>query len=397
MNKSFIIAAFFLCLTNFHSSLAVEKKGNIYRVYVSNNEQMQMLISQNVEIVATNYNKSVDIQCSEKQAVEIASLGLKIELMMTETEALAKMEVPDGFHNYEETRAFLHEIANNYPSIIFLDSIGASVEVRGLWALKISDNPTADEDEPCFLVEGCIHGNEHHSLEVCLFFIQYLVENYGIDTEITYWIDNREIWVVPLVNPDGHERNVRCNANNVDLNRNFGYWWGFTASSYGTSSFSEPEAQAIRDLAIAIKPYGSLAFHTSGRVILYAWAYISEPKTPDDLLFIETANEMVDSINTVDPQIQYYDRRSGTWYWHGGEHNDWMYSQLGIHSFTIELMTSQSAPPSDHENEVVLPAFRVMLRRPDRSSISGLITDADTGEPLEAIVKIIELFDENQL
>ncbi len=397
MRRYIKIIIIFILLSNIHASLAGEKQGNIYRVYVANYQQMNILLSQDVEIVAMIYGKSVDIQCSEKRAVTIASLGLKIELVMIEKEALATMEVPDGFHNYEETKTFLHEVANNYPKITFLDSIGASVENRGLWALKISDNPAIDEDEPCFLVEGCIHGNENHSLEVCLFFIQYMVENYGTDAEVTYWVENREIWVVPLVNPDGHERNVRRNADDVDLNRNFGYWWGFAASRHGPVPFSEPETRAIRDLAIAIKPYGSLAFHTAGRVILYPWAYISDPITPDDALFIETSSELVDSINAVDPQIQYNARRSGTWYWHGGEHNDWMYSQYGMLSLTIELMNRQSAPPSDHENEVLLPAFRVMLRRPDKGGITGLITDADTGEPLVTEVKIIELFDEDQL
>jgi hypothetical protein len=60
-------------------------------------------------------------------------------------------------------------------------------------------------------------------------------------------------------------------------------------------------------------------------------------------------------------------------------------------------MTSQSAPPSVHESEVVLPAFRVMLRRPQKGGVTGLITDATTGEPITAQVKIIELFDKDQL
>ncbi len=390
-----LLAFFYLILSS--SILSQSDDLHVYRVHVKNLQEIEKLRQFNFTIVGTNFGKWVDLICAAQDAKKMETEGLFIEKIDADALESTGQTGLGGFHSYAETREFLHQIANDFPQITHLDSIGASVENRGIWALKISDNPKIVEDEPCLLVEGCIHGNENHALEVCLYFIQYLVENYGKNSEVTHWVENREIWVVPLVNPDGHEKNQRYNANKVDLNRNFGYWWGFTASRYGTAPFSEPETQAIRDLVIRIKPYGSLAFHTSGRVILYPWAYTSSPLAPDDALFQETAKELVDSINTVDPNIQYNYRRSGTWYWHGGEHNDWMYSQYGMLSFTIELMTSQSALPSEHENEVVLPAFRVMLRRPDRAGITGKITDASTGLPVAATFKIKEIFDENQL
>jgi hypothetical protein len=131
-------------------------------------------------------------------------------------------------------------------------------------------------------------------------------------------------------------------------------------------------------------------------LLIYPWAYIDQT-TPDNSLFEKMSAEIIDSINVVDPQIQYQSRLSGSWYWHGGEHNDWMYSQYGMLSMTVELMASQSALPSNHENEVVLPAFRVMLRRPEKSGITGTITDDFTGNPVGATVKIVGLFDEEQL
>jgi len=370
---------------------------NVYRIFFDSALQSEQIHRYNPDIVTERYGVSLDISCTPAEARVFESLGFRIEQVMSYPEAVSAMEVPASFHDYEETKAFLVQMAAAYPSITRLDSIGRSTEDRALWALKISDNPAVDEDEPCFLAEGCIHGNEHHALEGQLNFIRYLLYNYGSDAEVTYFVDNREIWVVPLVNPDGHELNQRRSAHNVDLNRNFGYYWGFTASNYGSAPFSEPETQAIRDLVLAIKPYGSLAFHTSGRVVLYPWAYISDVLPPDLDLFMETGSILVDSINAVDPERQYELRRSGVWYWHGGEHNDWMYSQYGMLSFTEELMTSQSADSSQRENEVVLPSFRVMLRRPDIQGVTGRVTDAVTGESLEAVVKIAEIFDEEQL
>jgi len=393
MKYNKVIATFLILFLAFSLLLGKDNQKNLYRVLASSKEKVDLLLKQEIDIVATNYGESIDIRCSEEKVKKLKQLGFQIELL-SKTKHIFK--VAQGFHNYEETKEFLQQRAALFSDISKLDSIGASVENRAIWALKISDNPTVDEDEPCFLVEGCIHGNENHSLEVCLFFIDYLLNNYGTNSEVTHWIENREIWVVPLVNPDGHERNQRRNVNNVDLNRNFGYWWGFSASAYGSAPFSEPETQAIRDLAMAIKPYGSLAFHTSGRVILYPWAY-KDQISPDNSLFEVTSQKLIDSINVVDPQIQYDRRLSGSWYWHGGEHNDWMYSQYGMHSFTIELMTDQAADPSDHENEVVLPAFRVMLRRAEESGVTGIVTDTLTNIPILATVKVLEIFDSNQL
>jgi len=107
-------------------------------------------------------------------------------------------------------------------------------------------------------------------------------------------VDNREIWILPIVNPDGHELNQRQSVTSIDLNRNFGYFWSFNASYYGPAAFSEPETQAIRRVVEAVKPYGSVAFHTSGRVILYPWAYTSWVLPPDSALFVETGTELVE-------------------------------------------------------------------------------------------------------
>ncbi|MGQ9559960.1 MAG: M14 family zinc carboxypeptidase [Candidatus Oleimicrobiaceae bacterium] len=362
------------------------------RVFAPAREQVEKVLAHEVEVLATDFGRSLDVTCAPGVAAALAAAGLEVVPLQEEpVDPWAQ-----GFHTYAETRDFLFATAAAHPHITRLDSIGSSVQGRGIWALKISDNPLVDEDEPCFLVEGCIHGNENHGLEACLHFIRYLVNGYGVDQQVTSWVEGREIWVVPLVNPDGHEMNRRTNANGVDLNRNFGYWWSFAASSYGSRPFSEPETRAIRDLAEAVRPYGSISFHTSGRLVLYPWAYIDAPATPDERLFALTARELVDSINVVSTLGRYNFRRSGTWYWHGGEHNDWMYSQYGMVSFTIEMMNSQSAPPSDEENEAVLPALRVMLRLPDHDAVTGRVADAALGTPLPARISIGELFDPEQ-
>ena len=91
---------------------------------------------------------------------------------------------------------------------------------------------------------GAHHGNEYMSVELPLLLAWDLVQNYSIDPDITDYVDNREIWIIPLVNPDGREMNQRYNANGVDLNRDYGYMWDGEGGS--PSPFSQPEVQVMR-------------------------------------------------------------------------------------------------------------------------------------------------------
>ncbi|MFC1556102.1 M14 family zinc carboxypeptidase [candidate division KSB1 bacterium] len=369
-----------------------------YRIEIGSTDILRKLQQFEFRIIGEKTGEYIDVECTVGQMREISRAGFTIESVPPESDLFYSIKaVPDAFHDYAETVSFLTLMAAQYSSIAEMHSIGKSTEGRDIWALKISDNPDIDEDEPCFLTEGCMHGNEHHGSENVLNFIRYMLEGYGSDPEVTYWIDNREIWCVPLVNPDGHELNQRRSYTNVDLNRNFGYFWGFNASAYGDQPFGEPETAAIRSLIEQIRPYASIAWHTAGRLFLYPWAYIDNITPPDIELFLELGTDIVDSVNAVDPAIDYELRRAGAWYWHGGTYNDWIYSQYGMMTYTGEMMTSQSADSSQHENEIVLPAFQVMLRRPEIQGVTGAITDSTSGAPLSADFRILEIFDEVQL
>jgi hypothetical protein len=389
-----LFACFFVA-----TSLVQSKKEQFCRVYFKEARMLENLVRRGLTIIAEQNGVSLDIKCTAEEAAELAAQGFRIETLEKSETALKVSAVPPAqFYDYAEIRTFLLDKTAQYSAITHLDTIGWTVENRAIWALKISDNPLEDEDEPCFLVEGGIHGNEHHGIEAVINFIKWLLNNYQVNPEVTNWINSREIWCIPVVNPDGHELNQRGNESgiSVDLNRNFGYWWSFAASSYGTSPFSEPETRAIRDLACGIKPYGSISFHTAGRLILYPWAYVSTVLPPDSALYMETGAELIDSVNAVVNTVRYNLRRAAVWYWHGGEHNDWMYSQNGMLSYTIE-MTKSGGDTSQLENDIVLAALRTMLRRPDKQGITGIVTDAATGLPLQTKVTVRELFDEYQL
>jgi hypothetical protein len=124
---------------------------------------------------------------------------------------------------------YMEYIANKYPNLCKLVTIGQSVNNRDIKCLMISDNANTDEDEPAFLYTSTMHGDETGGYLLMLRYIEYLLENYEKDPDITKLINNTETWINPLSNPDGTYRDndntvsgaSRFNANGTDLNRNF--------------------------------------------------------------------------------------------------------------------------------------------------------------------------------
>ncbi|NWG29762.1 MAG: immune inhibitor A, partial [Ignavibacteriaceae bacterium] len=268
-----------------------------------------------------------------------------------------------GYYTLAEIEADLDEMFQLFPNLITQKfSIGSSIEGRTIWAVKISDNPNINESEPAVGLDALIHAREPQSMATLMYFMWYLLENYGTDPEATYLVNNREIYCVPCFNPDGYEYNRQTNPNGggywrknrrnngggcygIDLNRNFGYKWGYDnngsspdpcAETYrGTAAFSEPESQAIRDFAI-LKNYGThFNMHTYGGYILYPWGYINA-ETPDSLTYREFA-----SLLTSYSGYAFGSGGQLLGYNSNGSVRDWMYGEQTvknkIYGYTIEI------------------------------------------------------------
>src|SRR5436190_13057290 len=154
--------------------------------------------------------------------------------------AAAAVDFPkgwEGYHTYAEMLANVDAEVAAHPAIVRRFSIGKSYQGRTIWAVKISDNVGVDENEPEVLFDGLTHSDEHMGLEMTLHIMHWLVDGYGHDTTITRLVNNREIWIVLAVNPDGAEYDIsgghfhfwRKNRQptpgtsyiGTDLNRNF--------------------------------------------------------------------------------------------------------------------------------------------------------------------------------
>lgn len=284
------------------------------------------------------------------------------------------------YHTYAEINTELHALANSYPAISSVTSIGKSIEQRDLWAIKISDNVAQDEPEPAVVFLGCHHAREWISVDVPFLIAKYLLENYASDPQVARLVNNAEIWIAPMVNPDGHQYSVttdrlwRKNRRNngdgtfgVDMNRNYSYQWGGPGSSGDTYSeiyrgpapFSEPETQAVRDFLQKLSPKAMISYHNYSQLILYPWGYTSNP-APQKALMDSLAGVIAHKIMSVHG-VSYTPGQASTLYLASGDTNDWLYALFGVPTYTIELRPNSSYPGFELPESEIQPTFEENL------------------------------------
>jgi hypothetical protein len=281
------------------------------------------------------------------------------------------------FHTYAQMTEELQNIANDYSEIAQLYDLGHSIQGRVIWGLKITDNPTVEENEPEVRICGCHHGNEIMSVELPLLMAWDLVQNYSIDPYIQNLVDNREIWIIPMVNPDGREMGTRYNANGVDINRDYGYMWGGEGSS--PSPFSQPETQAIRNHALDNNIVLSLSYHTTEAIVNYIWNYKGQPVADHDV--VVELSEQYGSHN------DYWVVEGYDWYQTRGDTNDFSYGCRGDIDWTIETQNTNIPQAWDLHREAMLEIIEAA-----NMGLSGIVTDEETGLPIAATIWIEEAY-----
>jgi carboxypeptidase T len=320
----------------------------------------------------------VVLRAAEEQVARLRQMGYTTEEVV-ETEAhiatFATAEAIAAYHSAESLERDLRQLAESQPEITELREIGRSLEDRPIWALRIGER-RASEHKLLFM--GCHHAREWVSVEVPYLLAEHLVRNAG-QTPVRDWLQRGEIWVAPMVNPDGHEysrtqdrlwrKNRRTNADGsigVDPNRNYGYMWGtlnINTSSHvpsdatyvGPRAFSEPETQAIRNLVARELFRGVITYHSFSQLILYPWGYTLEP-IPDssDLATMTKLAERMQGLIRGVHGSTYTPQQSSQLYLTAGDTTDWTYGEYGIPSFTIELR-----PDSIENGGFILPPDQI--------------------------------------
>ncbi|CAH1802479.1 unnamed protein product [Owenia fusiformis] len=319
----------------------------------------------------------------------------------------AKFIEPTQFkhHNHQEMTEFMQIIANKYPGITRLYSVGRSVKNRDLWTLEISDNPGRHEPgEPEFKYIGNMHGNEVVGREMLLLYIQFLCENYAHNELVSLAVNMTRIHIMPTMNPDGHEAshegdamgvNGRSNAHNVDLNRNFPDQFHTTTKN----AKQEPETKAVMKW---IKEYPfvlSANLHGGSLVANYPWdddirlGHSIYSKCPDDKAFrwlAESYSLAHSTMHSGHPcgtsSGEYFQdgiTNGAQWYSVAGGMQDWNYINTNCFEITIELGCTKYPFAADLEsywlaNKYPLLVYMVQLHK----GVRGFVTDGLTGLPL---------------
>jgi carboxypeptidase T len=314
---------------------------------------------------------SLIAELSSDELSELSRLNIAYEILIDdvsqfyESRAIAEKDLPQlrlsstpqnfrlgamgGFLTLSEVYQVLDSMRLLYPNLITeKDSIGASVQGRPIYAVKIGS--ASSTGKPQVLYTSLHHSREPNGMMAVIYYMWWLLENYGLNAEATYLVNNREQWFIPVVNPDGYEHNRSTNPNGggmwrknrrlnsdqtygVDLNRNYGpmeFWnapnngSSTTPSSQtyrGTAPFSEPETQAIRAFCVGKQFKACLNYHTYSNLLIYPYGYLSQ-ETPDSLIYRRFARDMTAFNGYVfgtDMQTVGYSTR--------GNSDDWMYGE----------------------------------------------------------------------
>ena len=359
----------------------------IVRLYNINHQDILKLTKEGIDIDNVwDKNAIIYIQYDKLHILEDMNLSYTV-LKRPDLRSKA------GYHTYEQIGETLNAIAIAHPNICKLYNIGKSYEGRDLWFIKISDNVDIEEDEPEVKYISTMHGDEPVGTELCLNFIKYLTDNYGTDQRVTGLVDEMEIWVMPLMNPDGYVHERRYNMEGIDLNRGFP---DRVVDNVNTTEGRAVEIQHIMNWAFAHSSVLSANFHTGATVVNYPYDsdfdYTKNySATPDEDLMVTIALSYA-SLNKSMRESYYFPSgitNGVEWYTAYGGMQDWNYVWLGCNEMTIELhdikTPSFSKIPElwDENREAMLTYISWALR-----GIRGLVTDAETGNPVKAVVRL---------
>jgi len=303
---------------------------------------------------------------NDEEIKALTDAGYDLVIVIDDYQAYKDEIFQRGFyHTYSEVYAVLDSFVTEYSNICRLDTIGFSVQGRPIWAMRVTDNPLIEENEPEIRLAGNIHGDEHIGTEITLYFLRHLLVNYAVDPQVQVIVDNNEIWILPTLNPDGKVANTRYNTNSVDLNRDYGYFWGGEGHSPAPSSQVENQVlmQNLEENNISIE----YNYHSWAQYVNYPWDY--HRADPPDSQYIITLSEIyADSADLT--AINGFD-----WYQVTGSLQDYTIGTNGTFAWTIETFEPSSSSSIDQICEENRNALIDICER-SGWGITGIVKDS---------------------
>ncbi len=364
------------------------------RIFTSNKADIENLLKNGIAVDHGVHKKNVYVESifSQKELNRATSLGYNVKIIIPDmkkhvselknkktsqknatpcssgndyaTPQNFNLGTMGGFLTLSQMLQELDDMRNLYPNLITQKApIGSytTSEGRSIYFVKISDNPTVDENEPEILFTAVHHAREPASMQQLIFYMWYLLENYSTNAEVQDLVNNTQQFFVPIVNPDGYRYNETLDPNNgdywrknrrplgsgnfgVDNNRNYSWHWGTSGVSGpngetypGTNAFSEPENQAIKYLCENNNFTMAINNHSYSALLLFPFGYATNTPTPEHQLFVDMSALMV-------AENGYANIISADLYPAAGDSDDWMYADTTnknkIYAMTPEIGTS---------------------------------------------------------
>ncbi len=400
----------------------------------------QSYLMQKADIAAYHPGKFLDIVVTRKEAAQMQREYPGSRITQTEEQSQLNLHSSDrdiaGYRSYTTMLTELQQIAAAHPDICRLynlgDTWGKQYFEQGvsayqpyqfsIWAMKVSDNPDSEEDEPGVYYVGAHHAREPLGVETTMKILHQLVDNYGSNTEMTNRVNNTQVWFIPLVNPDGHQivwdntdtwwrKNIRDNNSNhtfdswyqygygddgVDLNRNYGVYWGSLGASdtfadptyHGTNAFSEPETTIIKNFLDSHHFVAGISYHTYAGLVLYPTGYYVGNYAIDNTALAGLASEMLATLPgySAEPEFGLYPSMGGM--------DDYSYAEHGNFAYTIELAGDEFIPPANQVTQIVnqnMNAAFLLMDRINHSAYTGIVVDSLTDHPMVAKITIPDI------
>ncbi len=352
MKKYILILSVFLITT-----FASFSQQHIFQFQISSKDEIRKLTKMiSIDNVKNNI---VTAYANEQEFTEFKKLGYSFEILphpgtgksLTMATTVAQMANWDRYPTHDVFLQMMNNFATNYPAICRIDTMGYSEDGRPVVIAKITDNPEINEQEPEFYYTGQMHGDEIVAYIMFLRLIDYMLSNYGTDTRVTNLVNNFEIWINPLSNPDGTyaggnntiSNATRSNSNGIDLNRNF------PSPNYpNPSGQNENEIQMQIAFADAHHFVMSANTHSGAELVNFPWdSWTSDERMhADHDWWYHVSRNFADEVHLNAPSsyMDAYDNgvtHGGDWYVVDGSRQDNMCYFKYCREVTFELSNNK--------------------------------------------------------
>ena len=376
------------------------EKGEVYFSFQYKNKSHLNNLSKIISIDHKTTDEIAYAYANKKEFSEFLKLNVNYTMIKKDALNFTKGSKNnwDYYPTYQEYMDMMTSFADSFPNICKTHHLGTLNSGREIVIVQISDNVGQKEDEPSFLYTSSMHGDELSGYVLSLRLIDYILNGYNDNARVTDLVNNIDIWINPLTNPDGAyfggNQDVwsatRYNSNWVDLNRNY------PDPENGPHPDGNPyqeETNIFLGLADSINFNMAANMHAGAEVCNYPWETWSV-LTADDNWWQYVSTEYADSCQQNSGNGYFNSQNNGItngydWYEVNGGRQDYMNYFRYCREFTLELSDEKTPNPNDLP-DLWDANYPSLLNYMEQSlfGLRGIVTDSITGNPLKAKVEI---------